>query len=99
MKRQTGDAMSMGLGLLHGKSNKQKLNVRSSTETELVENSTYIPYNLWILLFMSLQGYEIKDNVLYQGNKNKIPMLKNGRNHIQEFQDMSTSDISLLRTG
>ena len=31
-------------------------------------------------MFMSKQGYKIKDNVLYQDNKSAILMLKNGRN-------------------
>ena len=47
MKIQTGGAMSLGMGMSHGKSSKQKLNVKSSTEAELVVNSDYIPYNLW----------------------------------------------------
>ena len=29
---------------------------------------------------MSVQGYKIKDNMLYQDNKSTIRMLKNGRN-------------------
>ena len=33
-----------------------------------------------MLLFLSAQGYEIKDNVLYQDNQSTILMLKNGRN-------------------
>ena len=72
--------MSMGIGVLYAKCSKQKLNVKSSTEAELVGNSDYIPYNLWLLLFMSAQGYEIKNNVLYQDNQSTILMLKNGRN-------------------
>ena len=80
MKSQTGGAMSMGLGVLHAKCSKQKLNVKSSTEAELVGASEYLPYNLWLIMFMSKQGYEIKDNLLYQDNQSAILMLKNGRN-------------------
>ena len=80
MRSQTGGTMSMGLGVLHAKCSKQKLNVKSSTEAELVGTSEYLPYNLWLLLFLSAQGYEIKDNVLYQDNQSTILMLKNGRN-------------------
>ena len=32
------------------------------------------------MLFMSEQGYKIKDNMLYQDNQSTILMLKNGRN-------------------
>ena len=80
MKSQTGGAMSMGVGVLHANCSKQKLNVKSLTEAELVGASEYIPYNLWLILFLSAQGYVIKDNVLYQDNQSTILMLKNGRN-------------------
>ena len=79
-RSQTGWAISLGLGVLHAKCSKQKLNVKSSTEAELVGASEYIPYNLWLVLFMSEQGYKIKDNVLYQDNRSTMLMLKNGRN-------------------
>ena len=52
MKSQTGGAISLGVGVLHAKSSKQKLNVISSTEAKLVGTSKYIPYNLWLLMFM-----------------------------------------------
>ena len=72
--------MSLGLGVLHAKCSKQRLNVKSSTEAELVGTSDYIPYNLCSTMFMSEQGYKIKDNILYQDKKSTILMLKNGRN-------------------
>ena len=40
----------------------------------------YVPYNLWMLMFLEAQGYGIKDNVVYQDNKSAILMEKNGRN-------------------
>ena len=43
MRSHTGGAISMGYGIIHGKSSKQKLNVKSSTEAELVGMSEYIP--------------------------------------------------------
>ena len=43
MKSYTRGAMYVGIGALHTKSNKQKLNVKSSTEAELVGSSEYIP--------------------------------------------------------
>ena len=79
MKSQTGGTMSMGTGILHSKCSKQKLNVKSSTEAELVGVSEYIPYNIWLLMFLKEQGYEIKENILYQDNQNTIRMLKNGK--------------------
>ena len=72
--------MSMGLGLIHAKRSKQRLNGKSSTEAELVGNSDYLPYNIWLIMFMSMKGYAVKNNVLYQDNQSTILMLKNGRN-------------------
>ena len=80
MKSQTGGTMSMGIGVLHRKCSKQKLNVKSSTEAELVGVSEYIPYNIWLLSFMDEQGYTVKNNILFQDNQSTILMLKNGRN-------------------
>ena len=80
MRGHTGGAISMGYGIIHGKSSKQKINVKSSTESELVGVSEYIPYNIWLVMFMGAQGYGIKNNVVYQDNQSKMQMVKNGRN-------------------
>ena len=80
MKSQTGGAMSMGIGVVHAKCGKQKLNVKSSTESELVGVSEYIPYFIWLLYFMHEQGYTVESSKLFQDNQSTILMLKNGRN-------------------
>ena len=80
MRSHTGGTMSLGQGTLHAKSSKQKLNTKSSTEAEVVGMSDYIPYNIWFLNFLKSQGYEIKQNVVYQDNQSAIRMEKNGRN-------------------
>ena len=80
MKSQTGGAMSMGIGVVHAKCGKQKLTVKSSTESELVGVSEYIPYFIWLLYFMHEQGYTVEDSKLFQDNQSTILMLKNGRN-------------------
>ena len=80
MKGHTGGAISMGYGVVHARAGKQKINTKSSTESELVGVSEYIPYNLWILMFLEEQGYGIKENVIYQDNQSAMLMEKNGRN-------------------
>ena len=52
MRGHTGGAISMGYGMLHGKSSKQKINTKSSTKAELVGTSEYMPYNIWIIMFL-----------------------------------------------
>ena len=64
MRGHTGGAISMGYGIIHGKSSKQKINTKSSTESELVGMAEYIPYNLWLLMFLEAQGYGIADNIV-----------------------------------
>ena len=80
MRGHTGVSISMGYGVVHCKGSKQKINVKSSTEAELVGVSEYIPYNLWMLMFLDEQGYGIKDNIIFQDNQSTMKMLINGRN-------------------
>ena len=80
MRGVTGGCMSMGFGVFHAKSSKQKLNTKSSTETELVGTSEYVPFNLWALNFLVHQGYLIDKNVLFQDNQSAMLMEVNGRN-------------------
>ena len=46
----------------------------------MVGVSDYLPYNIWLLMFLYEQGYIITNNTLYQDNQSTILMLKNGRN-------------------
>lgn len=80
MCSQTGGGMSFGLGIVHAKSAKQKLNTKSSTESELVGMSNYIPFPIWVYNFMKAQGVIIKENKIRQDNQSAICMEKNGRN-------------------
>ena len=47
-----GGDMSMDYGIIHIKLSKQKINENSSMEVELVEVSEYIPYHLWLMMFI-----------------------------------------------
>lgn len=80
MRSHTGGAISMGTGVMHCKSGRQKLNTKSSTESELVGVSDYLPYAIWFMYFMKEQGYELISNVLYQDNQSAMKMERNGRN-------------------
>jgi hypothetical protein len=79
MKSHTGGALSLGTGVKYGTSKGQKLNVKSSTETELVGTDDVMPQMLWTLYFLEAQGYKIEDNILYQDNKSSILLETNGR--------------------
>ena len=56
MKRHTGGMMSMGKGSIYSCSTKQKLNTKSSTESELVGVDDVMPIILWMRYFLEAQG-------------------------------------------
>ncbi len=68
----------MGRGFLISVSTKQKLNTRSSTESELVgvDDMTII---LWTRYFLLSQGYGVVKNLLLQDNQSSILLERNGR--------------------
>ena len=80
MRGQTGGAMSLGLGVLQGRSSKQKINAKSSTEGKMIGMSEYLPYNIWVSNFLKEQGYVLNENTLMQDNTNAIKLETNGRN-------------------
>ena len=66
--------------VLHSKSSKQNLNSKSSTESEIIGVSDYLPYALWMGYFLEHQGYKLKENLVHQDNQSSIKMDVNGRN-------------------
>ena len=80
MRRHTGGAISFGRGGIACKSTKQKLNTESSTETEFVRASDYLPNTLWVKMFMELQGYKNTESMFaQQDNESAIKLEKKGR--------------------
>jgi hypothetical protein len=79
LQSHTGSTMNMGAGGIINNSTKQKLNTRSSTESELVGVDDIMPQILWTNNFLKEQGYNVTDTILYQDNKSAILLEKNGR--------------------
>jgi hypothetical protein len=79
MKSHTGITMSLGKGSPFSSSISQKLNKKSSTEAELVGVDDGMPLVIWTRNFMIEQGYDVKDNVVYQDNQIAIILERNGR--------------------
>ena len=71
--------MTIGTGVMMSGSNKQKLNTRSSCKAELVGADDFATKILWTKLFLEAQGYEIKENILYQDNQSTLKLLVNGK--------------------
>jgi hypothetical protein len=81
-KSHTGATMSYGDGdgaVQESLSRKQKLNTRSSAESELVGVDDVSVMILWTKLFLEEQGYDINSNILYQDNKSAILLETNGK--------------------
>jgi len=78
LKGHTGMMMTLGQGALMSFSRGQKLNVRSSTEAELVGIDDAIPSIMWGKHFIEDQGYTVSHNILYQDNKSTILLARNG---------------------
>jgi hypothetical protein len=64
---------------MYATSTRQKLNTKSSTESELVAVDDVMPQILWTKNFLEAQGYSVKDNIVYQDNQSAILLEKNGR--------------------
>ena len=75
----TGSIMTLGQGAISSTSRKQKLNTKSSTETELVAVHDKLGDILWMRYFLECQGYSIDENVIYQDNMSTLSLEKNGR--------------------
>ena len=75
----TSAMMSMGKGAIVNILIKHKMNVASSTESELVSIAGVLGMIMWCKYFMEAQGYTIENNILYQDNKSTILLAKNGR--------------------
>jgi hypothetical protein len=78
-RSHTGGVMSWGWGVLMSKSQKQKLNTKSSTEGEIVGVSDYLPNVIWARMFLKEQGYVLSENTLYQDNQSAIKIELNGK--------------------
>jgi hypothetical protein len=79
MRGHTGGCQSLGQGVFHSKSLKQKLNSRSTTETEVIGASDYMPFTMFTKGFLSAQGYEMKEGKFFQDNEAAEKLEKNGR--------------------
>ena len=69
----------MGRGFPIAGSTKQKLNSRSSMETEIVGVNNFMPAIYWTKYFLKAQGYNVQENSLHQDNKSSIIFEKNGK--------------------
>ena len=95
MRSHTGGCMSVGLGTLHARSTKQKLNTKSSTEAEIVGISDYLPFNIWLRMFLEEQDDFLAKNIVNQDIKAQSRWKETDVTLALGIRDMWISDISL----
>jgi hypothetical protein len=79
MHGHTGGGLTMGREFPITASTKQKLNTRSSTESESVGVDDMMPIIIWTCCFLLSQGYGIIGNLLLQDNRSSILLEQNRR--------------------
>ena len=70
----TGGFMTMGKGGTDVQYSKQKLNTKSSNETNLVIVYDVLTKVIWTRYFPKEQVYKIRDNVIYKDNQSAIKL-------------------------
>jgi hypothetical protein len=79
MKSHTGGIISLGRGAVYASSKNQKLNTKSSTETELVGAGDFLPQTLWTANFLQAQGYSVQKCKFFQNKTSVMKLETNGR--------------------
>ena len=80
MKSHKEGKISFGHGNVHFWFRKLKLYKNSSTEYKLLGTIDYVPFNVWVIMFMEAQGYLVNKNFLFQDNQSYIRMEVNDMN-------------------
>ena len=71
--------MSVGKGSVQNQSTKQRLNTRSSTETEVVAVHDAAPNVIWTNHFLEAQGHSLDNTSVHQDNESAVLLEKNGK--------------------
>lgn len=77
-KSHTGSAISIGSGTVFSSSSKQKLNSKSSFESEIIGLTDKLPQVIWTRNWLIEQGYKVQPATIFQDNKSTITSIKNG---------------------
>ena len=95
-KSHTGACLSFGRGCPVNISLTQKINTQSSTEAELVSINDAMALVLWCRLFIMGQGFDVRDNIVYQDNQSTMLLSNNGCHSSRKKPVISKFDIILL---
>ena len=79
MKLHAGSTFTLGKGSALSSSTKQKVNARSTTESELIAADDNIAKCMWTRRFIEHQGFKVTLNIIYQDNSSTIKLINNGK--------------------
>jgi len=79
MRSHSSIYMTLGKGTAYSASSKQKLNMKSSMEAELVAIDDSMAQVLWTRHFLAARGEHIPTMTIYQDNKSTILLADNGK--------------------
>ena len=79
MKSHTGSVLALGKGCISGSRTKQKVNARSSTESELIGIGDKISKVAWTKKFIENQGFKVNLNIVHQDNTSTVESMNNGK--------------------
>ena len=68
VRSHTGGTMAFDVGVFSSMSKMQKLNIKSSADSEIVGVNYYLPNVIRMRLLMEAQGYHFEENIVYQDN-------------------------------
>ncbi len=78
-KSHTGGIMTLGMGSICSASTKQKVNAKSSTESELIGVDDEISKKLWTKRFIEAQGHKVNANIVCRDNTSSMKLEANGK--------------------
>ena len=78
MKSHTGAVMTLGKGAIQSASTKQKINTRSTTESELVAVDDKIAEVVWNNNFLKYQNSGVTEHLIHRDNESSMKLEKYG---------------------
>jgi hypothetical protein len=96
MQGHSGGGLSLGRGFPIVSLTKQKLNTRSSTESEIVGADDFMPAICWTGYFMEAQGYQVQDNICSRTTRVQFFWRRMEKLQAASVRSMLISGISLL---
>ena len=89
MRSHTGPVISIGSGTVYAKSNRQKINTKSSAESELVGLSDSVGQIVWVRNFIMKQRYKLDRAKINHDNKTAITLIENGKSNSERSRHIS----------